>query len=58
MKERKNCTIRVAKTKAMISCAVVFASAKIWLSHAVAQLYLGLHLTLESCMIRDTKSLL
>ena len=43
-KKKKDCTIRVAKTKALISCAVtaqlicgfVFASANCWFSHAVA----------------------
>ena len=41
----RNCTIRVAKTKALINCAVtaqlicvfVFAYANYWFSHAAAQ---------------------
>ena len=44
-----NCTIHVAKTKALISfavtakliCAFVFAYAKCWFSHDMAHLYLG-----------------
>ena len=46
IKKKRDCTIRVAKTKALISftvsakliCAFVFAYADCWFSHAVAQL--------------------
>ena len=46
IKKKKDCTIPIAKTKVLISCAVtaqlicafVFALAKIWLSHGGAQL--------------------
>ena len=34
-KKKRNCTIRVAKTKVLI-CAFVFAEAKIWFSHGAA----------------------
>ena len=45
-KYKRNCTIRVAKTKALISfaviakliCASVFAYADCWFSHEVAQI--------------------
>ena len=42
---RRNCIIRVAKTKVLISCAVtafVFAYAKVWFSHDVAEMRLRL----------------
>ena len=47
LKFRINCTIRVAKTKALISfavtakliCIFVFAYADCWFSHQAAQLY-------------------
>ena len=46
VKERRNCIIRVAKTKALISfavtakliCAFVFAYADCWFSHVMAHL--------------------
>ena len=48
-KKKMNCTIRVAKTKALISfavtakliCAFVFAYADCWFSHAAAHIYCG-----------------
>ena len=44
--KKRNCTICLAKTKALISCAVtaqlicgfVFAHAKVWFSHEVTQM--------------------
>ena len=43
-KKNRKCTIRVAKTKALISfavtCVVVFAYADCWFSHKAAKLYL------------------
>ena len=49
-RKKRNCTIRVAKTKALISfavtakliCAFVFAYAGCWFSHAVAQFCVSL----------------
>ena len=49
----RNCTIRVAKTKALISfavtakliCAFVFAYADCWFSHGMAHLSETLYLT-------------
>ena len=56
-RKKRNCSIRVAKTKALISCAVtaqlictfVFAYADRWFSHVTAQfikccLYIGMKL--------------
>ena len=43
----RNCTIRVAKTKALI-CTFVFAYADCWYSHAAAHLILTLHFVIPS----------
>ena len=48
-RKKRNCTIHVAKTKALISfavtakliCAFVFAYADCWFSHGAAQFYVG-----------------
>ena len=39
IRKQRNCTIRVAKIKALI-CTFVFAYAKCWFSHDVAQIAL------------------
>ena len=56
-RKSRNCTIHIAKTKALISfavtakliCAFVFAYADCWFSHAMAQL------TLENTTIKTLK---
>ena len=58
--EEEGCTIRVAKTKALISCAVtaqlicgfVFAYANCLCSYAVAQMFLILSLFVPGCISR------
>ena len=58
---KKDCTIRSAKTKALISfavtakliCAFVFAHADCWFSHAVAQLSVaGI---IQTCFLNNVK---
>ena len=49
-KKKRKCTIRVAKTKALISfavtakliCVFVFAYADCWFSHEAAHIYVGI----------------
>ena len=48
-RKKRNCTIRVAKTKAMISFAVTYA--KCWFSHAKAHISVSLLLVKNGCFI-------
>ena len=58
-RKKRNCTIRVAKTKALISfavtakliCAFVFPYANSWFSHAKAQIIENFHGPLDSWLI-------
>ena len=60
-RKKRNCTIRVAKTKTLISfavtakliCAFVFAYADCWFSHAAAHIFLATAVAMRTIVLAD-----